>query len=313
MKRGLVLLVLFGCGSVTAQPSEPVDPALAAFALRPAAAPAEPNAIPLYPGVAPGSEGSEAVEVWARMGPGDLRVVRNVTHPTLTPILPKLGEATGAAVIVAPGGGFQLLAMDQEGWPVAEGLADRGIAAFVLKYRLNETPADEQAYMEQIRAGFEAVAQGRQLEVKEPRATEDALRALALVRAKATDWNIDPARVGMIGFSAGAMTALHAGLAPDPAERPAFIGYIYGPMTAIEVPADAPPLFGALAIDDPLFGQQGFGIVDAWREAKRPVELHAYEKGGHGFGLGAPGTTTTAVLPAFVAWLQSRGLLSGGG
>jgi acetyl esterase/lipase len=205
-----------------------------------------------------------------------------------------------------------MLSMDNEGWPVARWLADHGIAAFVLKYRLNDTPAEESAFLEKMGAAMaEAMKEGgHPPDLKEPRATEDALTALRLVRTQASKWRIDPARVGMIGFSAGAMTTLNAALAP--ADRPAFIGYIYGPMAAIDVPAAAPPMFAALAIDDGLFGRQGFGIVESWRKAGLPVELHAYEKGDHGFGMGKPGTTTTLMLDEFYAWVKDRGLLGAG-
>ena len=81
-------------------------------------------------------------------------------------------------------------------------------------------------------------------------------------------------------------------------------------MVAVTVPAHAPPLFTALALDDPLFGGQGFGVVDSWRKAGRAVEVHGYERGGHGFGVGKPGTSTTMLLPEFLAWMQSRGLLA---
>lgn len=120
---------------------------------------------------------------------------------------------------------------------------------------------------------------------------------------------MDPAHVGMIGFSAGAKTTLNATLEGKGEARPAFIGYIYGPMKAITVPADAPPMFNAIAMDDILFKGQGFGIVEAWRQARRPVELHAYERGQHGFGAGLPGATSTGVLPQFLEWLRMRGLL----
>ncbi len=154
-----------------------------------------------------------------------------------------------------------------------------------------------------------AVQGGTVKDITEPRATDDALRALAVVRGGAARWHVDPAKVGMIGFSAGAMTTLRSVLAGQGAARPAFVGYIYGPMTAVDVPAGAPPMFAALALDDPLFGRQGFGIVDAWHKAGVPVELHAYERGDHGFGTGKPGTTSTLVMEEFRAWLAARGLL----
>jgi acetyl esterase/lipase len=148
--------------------------------------------------------------------------------------------------------------------------------------------------------------------ISEPRATEDALQALRFVRANAAKWSIDPARVGMIGFSAGAMTTLNAVFAPDSAARPAFVGYIYGPMNARAIPADAPPMFSAIALDDELFRDTGFGLVESWRKAGRPVEFHGYERGHHGFGTGVPGTTTILMLDEFRAWMKARGLLENG-
>jgi acetyl esterase/lipase len=268
-------------------------------------APAQPNAIPLYPD----APQTGPTERWNRaLGQ---TIVRNVTRPTITPFLPDPAKATGLAVIVAPGGGFKMLSMDNEGWPVAKWLADHGIAAFVLKYRLNETADDDATFGRQVMQMFADAARGAHAMVPtEPRSTQDALAALRYVRSNAARWKVDPTRVGMIGFSAGAITTLNAISAGAPADRPAFAGYIYGPMTAIAVPADAPPMFAALAMDDELFGAQGFGIVEAWREAGRPVELHAYEKGGHGFGMGKAGTTSTLLMDEFHAWLRGRGLLT---
>lgn len=269
-------------------------------------APAEPNAIPLY---GDGADGSAADEVWMAMG--DTLAVRNVTYPTLTPVLPEPGTETGAAVIVAPGGAFMMLAMDHEGWQVAQALADRGIAAFVLKYRLIETPANNGEAMAHIgqRMGQEAGDPANGALLAETLAPADALAALAMVRGNAEVWGIDPQRVGMIGFSAGAMTSLEAALADDPAARPGFFGYIYGPQDAVEVPEDAPPMFDAIAWNDSLFPTQGFPIASAWHAAGIPVELHAYQTGDHGFGLGAPGSTNALLADEFAAWMSANGWL----
>jgi acetyl esterase/lipase len=240
----------------------------------------------------------------------DQRYVRNVSRPTLTPFLPDPSKATGAAVIIAPGGAFKVLSMDGEGWSVAKWLADHGIAAFVLKYRLNTTSEDDAVFLKEILKAFAGAASIGVGDLKEPRATQDASAAIRHVRANAAKWRIDPKRIGLMGFSAGAITTLNTVLQAKPADRPDFIGYIYGPMTAVQVSGDAPPMFAALAVDDPLFGGQGFGIVEAWRSAKRPVELHAYETGGHGFGMGKPGSTSTQLMDQFYAWLRSRGLTS---
>jgi len=279
-------------------------------AMVPSAAPAEPDALPLFGAATPGSVSSE---VWARAGGQDY-VVRNVTRPTLTPVLPDPAKATGAAVVVAPGGAFMLLSMDHEGYQVARALAKRGIAAFVLKYRLLPTPkaeAEAGPYMMRTMMG------GLQDPTKPPTLTsptagEDGLAALKMVRDHAAQWGIDPQRVGMIGFSAGAMTSLQTVLAAKAGEGPDFFGYIYGPQAKVAVPAKAPPMFDAIALDDPLFPSMGFPIAQEWLAAKRPVEIHGYQMGSHGFGLGVPGTTTTLVLDQFIAWLDMQGFLAKG-
>lgn len=272
-----------------------------------AAAPEQAGAIPLYGSNTPGAAASE---IWFHMG-SDQLLVRNVTIPTLTPVLPDRKKATGAAVVVAPGGAFLMLSMDSEGWRVARALADRGIAAFVLKYRLIPTPPNDGELLPfMAKMMIPGLADHtKPPTLQHPDATADGLAALAMVRAGAERWNIDPTRVGMIGFSAGAMTALNTVLGAKSGEGPAFFGYIYGPQARVDVPADAPPMFDAIAFDDPLMPTMGFPIAAAWREAKRPVELHAYQKGGHGFGTGQPGTTTTGLIDQFTAWLSMQGLL----
>lgn len=286
-------------------------PATAQMQIKPIA-PLTKGEIPLYP-AAKDANNEQWEHVTTRYGRIVMEndTVRNVTRPTITPYLPDPAKATGAAVLIAPGGGFMSLSMNGEGEAVARALTDQGIAAFVLKYRLNETPRDSKAFMAALGQRMVQAAKGTPgAEIKEPRATQDALAGLALVRNRAKEFRIDPSRVGMIGFSAGAMTALNAALEGKGDARPAFIGYIYGPMTAVTVPADAPPMFNAIAMDDGLFRRQGFGIVEAWRNAGRPVELHAYERGNHGFGTGQAGTTSTGVMPQFIAWLRARGLLA---
>lgn len=311
IKRLLIAAMLLGTTAASAQ-----APAGPQFQLRPASRPAGREEIPLYPaGSLPSAEVPESWGVFVADIPGaghtEQLVVRNVSVPTITPFLPDPAKATGAAVIVAPGGAFLSLSVEWEGDATARWLAQHGVAAFVLKYRLNPSPAADGGFMAEMgRRMGEAARQGGAVSgIGEPRAAQDALAALKLVRDGAARWKVDPARVGMIGFSAGAMTTLQAVLTGGAEARPAFIGYIYGPMIAVTPPEGAPPMFAAIALDDPLFGRQGFGIVEAWRKAGRAAELHAYERGGHGFGAGVPGTTTTLVLPEFHLWMQSRGLL----
>ena len=274
----------------------------------PIEAPAEPNAIPLGTG---GVEGQTAKETWYKQW-GD-PFVRNVSRATLTPFLPERSKANGAAVIVAPGGGFRILSMGNEGWEVAQALNKHGVAAFVLKYRLQRTAEDW--------AEFD---KGNPLTAPTPGAPpgppnfaelmklplEDATAAFKMVRARAKEWGIDPNRVGMIGFSAGAGTTMAATL-QSTENKPAFIAPIYGSLRAVEVPADAPPMFVALAADDPLFGKSDFGLISAWQKAGRPVEFHLYQNGGHGFGLGNPNRTSTGWFPQFMLWLEVNGMLKG--
>ncbi|MEO5598421.1 MAG: alpha/beta hydrolase [Novosphingobium sp.] len=274
-----------------------------------------PVGAPVIPVFGKANPGSPADEIVTRFMVRET-VIRNVTYPTLTMVAPAPGTANGTAVIVAPGGGFAMLSMQNEGWRVAQALADRGVTAFVLKYRLNKTDRDDKVWMGEMSKMFAAIGQGgKPPEIKDPEATKDALGALKLVRERAGEFGVDPDRVGMIGFSAGAMTTLNAileaGTAANPGTRaPDFVGYIYGPMQSVVVPATAPPMFAALAMDDPLFGGGEFSIVSAWNKAKRPVELHAYQTGSHGFGTGAPGTTTTLMMPEFLAWMDMQGLLT---
>jgi acetyl esterase/lipase len=273
------------------------------------AAPAQPGAIELGTGPLPGATAPEA---WHSQY-GSV-FARNVTVATLTPFLPDPGKATGAAIIVAPGGGFRTLSMANEGWDVAKALADRGVAAFVLKYRLNQTPQDMPAFERSMREMFSGAARPPR---PAPEAAfaglapqiADARAAFALIRRRAKEWRVDSERVGMIGFSAGAMLTMATTLAGEDA-RPAFIGNIYGPLAPVAVPTDAPPMFVALAADDPLFGNGGYGLVDSWRAAKRPVEFHLYEQGGHGFGMYQKETTSTGWFAAFADWLRMHGFLA---
>jgi acetyl esterase/lipase len=237
-------------------------------------------------------------------------MVRNVTTATLTPFLPDPERATGAAVIVAPGGGFMWLSMGNEGWEVAEALRARGVAAFVLKYRLRPTPARLEAFEASMNELFASA--GRRPPSAAPMLedqVEDARAAFALVRARAAEWRVDPDRIGMMGFSAGAGTTM-ATLLQARETRPAFIAPIYGGMGPVEVPADAPPMFVALAADDPLFAGRGFGLIESWRAAGRPVEFHYYQNGGHGFGLGNPDRTSNIWFESFMHWLGVNGFLA---
>jgi acetyl esterase/lipase len=276
--------------------------------MTPIPTPAQPQAIVLGTGPLPGAT---APEVWHSQY--NSVFARNVTVATLTPFLPDPAKATGAAVIVAPGGGFRTLSMENEGWNVARALADKGVAAFVLKYRLNQTPADMAGFQRSMAEMVSVAAQRPRLSPQPALSglavqIADSRAAFKLVRARSAEWRIDPDRVGMVGFSAGAMLTLATTLTGEDA-KPAFIGLIYGPLTAVAPPADAPPMFVALAADDPFFARSGVGLIDSWRSAGRPVEFHLYEQGGHGFGMYQKPTTSTGWFDAYLRWLAMHGLL----
>jgi acetyl esterase/lipase len=285
-----VALLIAGCGSAEA----PAAPA--------------PEVARLWPGAAPGTEswsGAE-VEVDADLPAGKTHIVTNVTVPTLTVIRPAPGRANGTAVLVAPGGAFRALAWDLEGTEVARWLAERGITAFVLKYRVRP-PADgagagTQAFDEWW-AGTKAAREV---------AIADARQALRLIRTGAGRYGLKADRVGMIGFSAGAMVTMGAVLGTDPAVRPDFAAPVYGAMAPDAVPAaGAPPLFIVAAQDDPQVPPaKSVAIFDAWTAAHLTAELHLYEKGGHGFGMRARNMPADAWPRALEAWLVSRGLMA---
>jgi len=299
----MLATLLFGVTMATAQDGT----------IYPLATPAEPNAIPLGTG---GVEAQPSPETWFRQW-GD-PMARNISKATLTPFLPKSGKANGAAVIVAPGGGFRWLSMGNEGWEVAQALADQGIAAFVLKYRLFPTPASLDGFKESMNRTFAAAtppADGKKdtppppgpprMDLSNQLADAEAAYKMILTRAK--EWGVDTSRLGMIGFSAGAGLTMHSTLNSKVMQLD-FIGPIYGGMGPVEVPKNAPPMFNVIASDDFLFRGQ-FGVIESWFKAGKPVEFHLYQNGGHGFGLGNPNRTSNKWFDAFMHWLDVNGFL----
>jgi acetyl esterase/lipase len=263
----------------------------------------EPFAIPLWPGGAPGSEGWTQQEVVSAWSQGGLRVVRNVTQPTLTAFLPQPGTANGTAVIVCPGGAFHFLAYEHEGIQVAEWLNARGIAAFMLKYRLIPTTDNFAAEVDERLADREKMA-GPMLSLA-PLILADGQQAVRLVRQRATEWGIRPDRIGIMGFSAGGGVTMAVTLNHDASSRPDFAAPIYaGHFGEITVPADAPPLFLVHADDDPLVPASiSTAIYAAWHAAGKPVELHIYARSGHGFGMNKLGLPVDRWIERFEEWL----------
>ncbi len=301
---GLAIVALAASGpqTVRAQAGGPPMP-------KPIAPIELPGALALYPADAAKVKDAAKGETWNAFGNDP--VVRNVTVPTVTPFLPDPAKATGAAVIVAPGGGFMLLSIENEGIKVAQWLADRGIAAFLLKYRVQPTPVDPIEFTKAGAARMASAASRTSAPPSYQPAIDDGIAAVRFVRTQATKWGVDPKRIGMVGFSAGAMNTLGVTLANQHGAVPDFIGLIYGPLFPVEIPASAPPLFAAVAADDPLFARGGFGLIDSWRKAGRPVEFHLYQQGGHGFGMLANGTSTMLWADEFLAWMKTNKLVSG--
>jgi endo-1,4-beta-xylanase len=232
-----------------------------------------------------------------------IRRITGVNKPTLAVYLPAKEAATGAAVIVLPGGGHKHLAIDHEGHAVARWLSEHGIAAFVLKYRLAR--AEGSTY---------------QVEVHE---VQDTQRALRLVRSRAKRWNLDPQRVGMLGFSAGGELVARAAAAFDPGKkdardpveressRPAFQALMYpgGLKEDAVVPKDAPPGFLLAAYDDKGPSRGAVTLFQKLRDQGIGAELHIYGKGGHGFGMKDRPFPVTGWPARLREWLASEGFL----
>ena len=234
-----------------------------------------PKVIPLWEKGAPGfedrrDEPEQAASYW----------VKNVHNPSLTVFLPPKDKATGAAVIVCPGGGFKELGFNGEGVAPAQFLTNLGIAAFALKYRLPRETNSPYSLPKHAR--------------------EDGQRAMRLVRSHAKEWGIDPNRIGIMGFSAGGEVASLVAYSPgdgeakatDPIDQlsasPSFQIMIYpGPLGIPEViPTNAPPSFWLAANDDRQPARTIAEMLPKYRAAKVPIEVHLFAKGGHAFNMG---------------------------
>lgn len=265
--------------------------------------------IPLFP---KGSIPSLGVPEKRDRLPDGETMIYDVSEPTLELYRPAADRANGAAVIVAPGGGFVALGYTFGGTDVARALAARGITAFVLKYRTIRS-ADgpmrmPDIHMKEMGVVLSRAKTGVPVEMPrfagEPHAVQDGVRAMAIVRQRASEWGIDPRRVGVVGFSAGAYLAADLAIG-DAASRPDFVGLIYGGLRT-PVPAGAPPAFIAGAADDEYQPNDTVLLYQAWRKAGAAAELHLYERGGHGFDLRQQGTTSDHWFEEFVWWLEAR-------
>nr|AUN37192.1 putative endo-1,4-beta-xylanase B precursor [uncultured bacterium] len=256
---------------------------------------ANAQVVNIWPGKAPGSENwAQKEKVFTDTPIGT--VVQNVVTPTLTAYLPERTKATGTGIIIAPGGAFVALAVDLEGNNLARWLQERGIAAFVLKYRIMEKRGEGIPQMDMDEAGKYGIA--------------DGIQAIKVVRQHATKWNVSADRIGFIGFSAGAMVSSGTLLQKDEAARPSFSAMIYGGPFGVmpAIPAKLPPMFLAWAQDDPLVLEPVVKFYDALKSAGHKPEAHIFSAGGHGFGMRKQGTSSDHWTDAFYSWLQAQGL-----
>jgi acetyl esterase/lipase len=264
---------------------------------------ADPDAVVLWPEGAPGSQGRNRAEA-VRLAPTGDRVVSGVHAPSITPYLPAPASATGAAILIAPGGGHRELWTDHEGHNVAKYLAGKGIAGFVLKYRLAREK--DSTY----RVEVESLA--------------DTQRAMRLIRSRAKEWGVDPNRVGVMGFSAGGELAAlvsarpGSGLvdAPDPIDRidavPAFQVLVYPAIPRdLKLWAEMPPALLICGENDRVNISQGLPeLYVAMKKAGMSAELHVYAGVGHGFGLRASNQGPSAEwLVRTVEWMGAKGWL----
>ena len=274
-----------------------------AFALSFVARAADPLVVPLWPNGAPGSEGKTAEES-VRVTPQGEHVVSSVHRPSITLYLPPKDAASGATVVIAPGGGHSELWADHEGHNMAKWLSEHGVAGVVLKYRL----AREKGSTYRI----------------ENESLTDTQRAIRLVRSRALEWGIDPERIGVMGFSAGgelaalAATRIEAG-SPDAADpldrissRPAFQALVYPAIPRdMKLSKETPPAFLACGENDRQNISQGLPeLYLALKRAGANAELHVYTNVGHGFGVRAMAKGPVAGWPSrFLDFLDARGLL----
>jgi acetyl esterase/lipase len=275
-----------------------------------------PPVINLWPDIAPGEKGDigEEKDITKPTDgkPGGKSVIRlgNVSHPTITVYSPPADKANGTAVVVCPGGGYGILALDLEGTEICEWLNSLGVTGVLLKYRVPK------------RAGLE----------KHIAPLQDVQRAIGLVRSRAQEWHLDPTRIGVLGFSAGGHLAAavsnnyetriypRCDAADDTSCRPDFSVLVYpayltvkeqGDKIAPELPitAQTPPTFIVMAEDDPIRIENALFYTLALKNAKVPCELHVYPTGGHGYGLRPNGQAVTTWPQRAGEWLAARGLL----
>jgi len=237
------------------------------------------------------------------------QVVTNVSEPTMEVFRPE--KPNGTSVIVAPGGGLYALSIKSEGTDVAKWLNEKGITAFVLKYRL--VPTGEDGVKEISEEGANNPARiGERVAPVLPLSVADGLTAISHVRKNAKEFGVDPNKIGFMGFSAGGAVTMGVTLNYTPENRPDFIVPVYPWMSVVgpyEVPENAPPMLVICASDDPLqLAAPSADLYSAWLKDGKKVGLHMYSKGGHGFGMKAQGLPSDDWIQRFHDWAVAEGI-----
>lgn len=259
-----------------------------------AASAAPPQEIVLRPDLPAGEEWYTPESTNQHVNSPSEKWVRKVRRPAME-VYPA-ARPNGAAIVVAPGGGFSILAIEHEGRDVARWLNQLGITAFVLRYRCGIESGD-------------TPAMNRQLSQKA--AIEDGLLAVKTVRERAAEWKLAPNRIGVMGFSAGGYLTIGVATQYAPESRPDFAIPIYAVAPeGFQPPADAPPVFTAVAFDDnERMTTTATALADKWKKVKVPVELHIFPDGGHGFGMNRKGKSSDAWTALLAGWLKRMNLL----
>lgn len=272
---------------------------LAFFLLGQSALAADEQVIPVWPGVAPGSESWSWTEESNTTAPDHSLSFRNIVKPTITVFA--AAKPNGTGMLVIPGGGFRSLAYGKEGETIARWFNSIGVTAFVLKYRLAKTGDEEANDPVKLRARAQADI---------PLAIADAGEAIRILRTRSSEWGLK--HLGVIGFSAGGLLTVTTAMLDKPM-RPDFIVPVYAAAPHnIPVTADSPPCFLVLADNDRYGTEWSLEIYKAWHAAKAPVEMHIYAQGDHGFALRKNNIPTDRWNERLVDWMMQYGLLPKG-
>jgi predicted peptidase len=272
---------------------------------------AQQKVIQLYDGAAPGSESWTWSEAESDSNAMQIKLVYNVSKPTLTVYQPEAGKANGTAVVIAPGGAFHILAIDHEGHDVAKALVEKGITCFVLKYRLARSLTNDPAKELSAKWGKEEFE--KDIAAAIPLGIADGREAIAYIRKHADEYNVIPNRIGIMGFSAGGTVTSGTLFNYTRENRPDFAAPVY-PYFLKEmigqVAKDAPPLFVVAASNDGLgLATHSVDLYTAWLKEKKEAELHMYAKGDHGFGMKTQNIPTDQWIERFTEWLDMQGYL----